>query len=471
MPTRSTKRLTKTVVESLLARDTDYFAWDAEVPGFGVRVHTTGRRTFVLKYQLGGRHENGGRARRVTLGDYPTLTVDEARRRATIARAEALNGGDPQAAKLAKREAIRTANQAPTVEALVEAYVKDRRDAVAANQLRAITVDEYERLLTKSVVPVLGAKKAREVTRSDVQHLWRTLHAKPAAARRAVRVLAQAFTFAIDTEWGGITASPCARVLKRLEPRRPPSRKTSLEVPEYAALGAALSTALSTGLPADPRLAQKKRGISRKRRAAQTGRKRAPYKRVATPTLQPADPVQVAALRFAALSGWRRAEIFGLRWSELKLSDRTAVLPESKTGRSVRALGAAAVALLKSMESVTKSAESALVFSLSEKGAKRPEPRHLWRAVRHASGLELRLHDLRHSWVTMARRLGYHDGIIAAAVGHTGTDMTSRYGDIAHETVRAAVDDISQAIAAAMVGQTAEVLALMSPKPKLKLLG
>ena len=48
-------RLTKRVVDSLEARAADYFQWDDELPGFGVRVWPTGRKIYVAQYRAGRR--------------------------------------------------------------------------------------------------------------------------------------------------------------------------------------------------------------------------------------------------------------------------------------------------------------------------------------------------------------------------------------------------------------------------------
>jgi integrase len=60
-------------------------------------------------------------------------------------------------------------------------------------------------------------------------------------------------------------------------------------------------------------------------------------------------PAAVAAARFLALTGWRRGEPLSLRWDELDLARRTATLPDSKTGRSIRPLSNASCDLLRSL--------------------------------------------------------------------------------------------------------------------------
>ena len=48
MPKRSTLRLTKRIVERLKADDKDAIFWDRDLPGFGVRVHATGRKLYIV---------------------------------------------------------------------------------------------------------------------------------------------------------------------------------------------------------------------------------------------------------------------------------------------------------------------------------------------------------------------------------------------------------------------------------------
>tara|TARA_R110000868_G_scaffold179985_1_gene420487 strand:- start:536 stop:811 length:276 start_codon:yes stop_codon:yes gene_type:complete len=66
-------KLTKRMIEGLKIKDKDYFIWESELSGFGVRVFPTGRIKFVLQYR------HGRTSRRMSLGQYGALTVDQAR--------------------------------------------------------------------------------------------------------------------------------------------------------------------------------------------------------------------------------------------------------------------------------------------------------------------------------------------------------------------------------------------------------
>ena len=74
MPKRSMLRLTKRIVERLKADGKDAIFWDRDLAGFGVRVHTTGRKLYIVQ----SRGPAG--LKRVTLGRVGTETIDERRR-------------------------------------------------------------------------------------------------------------------------------------------------------------------------------------------------------------------------------------------------------------------------------------------------------------------------------------------------------------------------------------------------------
>src|SRR5262245_9019205 len=60
-------------------------------------------------------------------------------------------------------------------------------------------------------------------------------------------------------------------------------------------------------------------------------------------------PAAVAATRFLALTGWRSGEVLGLRWDEVDLSRHTAILGDTKTGKSIRPLSYAACDVLRKL--------------------------------------------------------------------------------------------------------------------------
>ena len=90
-------RITKRTVDALVPAERERIVWDDEIKGFGVRVHPSGRKVYIVKY----RHE--GRAVKVTIGPHGLIATAAARARAaeivTLARTgRDLAGKAPRAA-------------------------------------------------------------------------------------------------------------------------------------------------------------------------------------------------------------------------------------------------------------------------------------------------------------------------------------------------------------------------------------
>lgn len=79
-------KLTKRNIEALQTRDAEYFVSDSELPGFGIRVAPSGRKTFALRYRINGSQ------RRFRIGLFGPLTTEDARRRAKQLLGEVARG-------------------------------------------------------------------------------------------------------------------------------------------------------------------------------------------------------------------------------------------------------------------------------------------------------------------------------------------------------------------------------------------
>lgn len=69
-------KLTKRAVDAAESGAKDYVIWDDELPGFGLRVFTSGKRSYVLRYR------SAGRSRRFTIGLHGVWTPERARQEA-----------------------------------------------------------------------------------------------------------------------------------------------------------------------------------------------------------------------------------------------------------------------------------------------------------------------------------------------------------------------------------------------------
>lgn len=149
------------------------------------------------------------------------------------------------------------------------------------------------------------------------------------------------------------------------------------------------------------------------------------------------------------LTGLRYSEGAGLRWAEIDHAAGMLRLEESKTGRSVRAIGKPAWRLLESLPR----GETEWVFP-SALGTSAAFLRTPVAMLFDAAGLaDARSHDLRGSFASIAADMGFFDGMIGDLLGHARRGVTARhYIWRADPMLLAAADKVSEAIARMLDG-------------------
>lgn len=380
--------------------------WDEELKGLGARIYPTGAKAFILNYR-----NKDGLKRRLTIGKYPSVTVEQARRKATSLLGGIADGEDPLGARKAFRSAV-------TVSELGIEYLSD----VDARK-RPSTAIEYRRVWNKHVAPALGAQKVANVTTADIGALHRKMHSTPYQANRMLAMLGAFFRFASRQGVRSKHDNPAHDIPFYAET----ARERFLTPAEVLRLGNALAIAESKGLPPAP---------SKRRKPKSDATKKHIPKSVETP--YPANPYTVAAIRFLLLSGWREGEALTLRWRDIDLEKGGVILPQTKTGRSIRPLGAAACQLIASLGRI-----EGTEYVFPGKSLDRPlvNLTRTWYAVRYAAGLEdVRLHDLRHSFASAVASGGGSLLMIRSLLGHKDTATTAKYAHLYDDPIRATAD-------------------------------
>ncbi len=158
------------------------------------------------------------------------------------------------------------------------------------------------------------------------------------------------------------------------------------------------------------------------------------------------DRQQADIIRLLLLTGCRRGEIVGLRWSEVQ--DGMLALADSKTGPRTVPLGSRARAIL----SRQPRGESPFVFPSPRDPARPRGPElSLWYRVRREAGIEdCRLHDLRHTVASHAVMNGVPLPVVSRLLGHSTVRMTLRYAHLADRDIEAAAERVGAGIAAVM---------------------
>ncbi|MBK7835259.1 MAG: site-specific integrase [Gemmatimonadetes bacterium] len=430
----ATTRLTKRSVDALPAPpECDYFVWDDTLKGFGVRVTEHAgivRRAYVVGY----RPASGQGFRRHTIGAHGPLTLQEARRRAKRLLADVLEGTDPA-------ETRRQARARRSVREVGEAYLRE-----VGVRRKATTATEYGRLWALHVVPALGALAVGAATTADVRRLHRALHATPYQANRVLAMLGAFFSFAEDEGLRERHSNPAHAV----KPYPEVPRERFLSAAEVARLGEVLTRAERHGLPA----------AGNKRRPPPAKKPQNRPKSADTP--RRANPFAIAALRLLLLTGCREGEILSLRWAAVDVDRGFLRLADTKTGKSVRPLGAAAAQLLEALPRVHG---SPFVFPGSKAGQHLKDLNRLWHAVRTAAELpDVRIHDLRHSFAAVSATGGDSLLVTRALLGHRNIATTARYAHLSDDPVKAAADRASASLAAWLGGKETPVTPLRKGK-------
>jgi hypothetical protein len=177
------KLITKRLVDVLKAAESEYFVWDRDLKGFGVRVQRTGERSYVVKYRAG--NGRGAPTRRVTLGPVGTLTPDEARRLARTTLGSVAHGLDPATLRAAER-------RASTLREIAELFLSEH----AEPKRKPLTASSYRDVLERLVLPDLGTRRAEKVTTADLARLHVRMKDRPYQANRMLAVVGSLYTFA-----------------------------------------------------------------------------------------------------------------------------------------------------------------------------------------------------------------------------------------------------------------------------------
>jgi len=411
-------KLTKRTVDALKATGKRYSVSDMEIPGFCVRVSATGGKSYGFRYRAGG--GRGGRSRWLTIGSHGKITADQARDIAKGVAVEVAQGGDPAR----DRQSARTA---PTMNEFLDRYLSDH---VLRNNKPSTQV-EVTRQIDANVRPTLGKLRVADVARADIAKLHSSMSDRPYAANRTLALLSMAFGLAEVWGFRPDNTNPCRRVPRFKEE----SRERFLSDREFATLGDVLTKAEAG--PIDMK-----------------GHK-LPVK---------INPQAILAIRLLIFTGARVSEILGLRWESINWQAERAELPDSKTGKKHLPLPPAALELLRGLEA-QENGQGYVVRGGKATSAELPlvNLKDPWIRLRTAAGLDdVRLHDLRHSFASVAASGGMSLVLIGSMLGHKDVSTTARYAHLSDDPKKAAAAHVSGHIKAAMSGEKggAEVVQL-----------
>jgi integrase len=350
-----------------------------------------------------------GRQRFLTIGTHGKgWTVDPARREAARLLGLIAAGTDP----------ARTRDEAkldPTMNALFDEYLAE---GCAGKKPSTLLRDRSR--IDRHLRPLVGRLKLRNVTRATVERLM--LDVTNGVTRRDERTRPRGRSIVTG---GAGTAIECVALLSSI-----------------------MSFAVRRGVRRDnPALGIELRRTKRRRyptadELARLG------DTLSEMEANSANPLALAAIRFLCLSGCRKGEALGLKWENVDFTRGVLCLPDSKVGARDIPVGLAALDLLRTLP---RMAGNPFVFPGRVVGQPLVGLQKIWERVRLSAHLgDLRLHDLRHGFATVAVNRGVSLALLQGLLGHSSPMTTHRYAHLQIDPMRAEADGIAASIAEAL---------------------
>ncbi|THD58770.1 MAG: DUF4102 domain-containing protein [Bradyrhizobium sp.] len=379
-PTTPGNHLTDADVRKLQPPATgNKITYDGAPAGFGVRVTAAGTKSFIFNYRV----KTSGQERRYTIGEFGSWSTSAARAEAKKLRSKVDGGGDP-------RGEVEEQREAPTMSELCDRFEREHLP-----KRRVTTQKQYARLIRLYIRPHFGKfAKVSDIKFADIDKLHGNVTKKsgPYNANRCVGVLSKMFSLAIKWEWR--TTNPCRGIERNPEP----PRKRYLSGEELMRLTMELT--------------------KQERQFADI-------------------------IRLLLLTGARRGEVLGMRWSALDLTKGIWTKPAAETKQAslhVVPLSEPVVTLLKAIER----GKSEFVFPSDSTTGHVVEISKAWWKLRESAGLsDLRIHDLRHSFASYLASSGASLPLIGALLGHSNPTTTARYAHLFMDPQRAAAEKVA----------------------------
>ena len=317
------------------------------------------------------------------------MTCEEARTVAQRWLSEVSQGGDPSAQK-------NLFKSLPTVKELAQRYMSDY-----APRKKEASRKEDQRLWKHYILPAFGDLKVSSLTREDIVKLHHAIQHLSTTANRILSLLSKALNLAELWGYRPDASNPCRHVKKYAEIKR----ERFLSQEEITRLMEVLAQ-------------EEKEG------------KELPH--------------VLCAIRLLLLTGCRLNEILSLSWQEVDFDKSCLFLLDSKRGKRTVYLSPPALELL---QVIPREKDHPYVIVGRNKQAHLINLQKPWGRIKKKASLEdVRIHDLRHTFASVAAANGLSLPIIGALLGHSQPQTTARYAHLVGQPLLEAVGKVGESI-------------------------
>lgn len=371
---------------------------DTKISGLQIRVSYTGVKTFSVFKRI-----KRGEPERVTLGRYPEMTIDQARRKAMEINLAISEGLNPAENRRIKREEM-------TFGDLFSDYIERH-----SKQHKKTWTEDQEKY-NNHISAKIGKLKLSSITKSNIAvlHVGITKAGYPYAANRVLALISSVFGWAMSLDiWDRNPAIGIPR-------NREKSRDRFIQGDELPRFFNALAE-------------------------------------------EPNETIRDFVL-MSLLTGARRSNVCAMRWRDINFERAEWRIEETKNGASQTvALSPEAIEVLLNRK---QNSGAEFVFPGPGKKGHLMEPRKGWERILARAGIEnLRIHDLRRTLGSWQAKTGASLAIIGKSLNHKHQNTTAIYARLDLDPVRDSINTATNAmLTAAGLKDAAEVIKITKKK-------
>ena len=281
-------KLTNRTIEDLKPNQKNYIVWDSQVKGLGIRINSSGKKTFILKYRLG--HGRKAKVRKPLIGVYGVVRTEQARLISREWLLKSSKGIDP-----CKQE-----KDSITIKEFSNQYIEQ----YAVNRKKKSSVKEDRRLIRTRLLPTFGSIRVNELMKEDVIKYYHSINHTPIIANRFLALFSCMMNLA--EKWGirPMNTNPCKYIDRYPENKR----DKYLTMEDLEKVGKAMQA-----------------------------------------LKHQESHYALSAIKMIMVTGCRTGEILNAKWEYIDFHESKLNLPDSKTGARTIHLSPSAIDILNSL--------------------------------------------------------------------------------------------------------------------------
>ena len=321
------------------------------------------------------------RVRKPVIGTYGVMKVDEARKIARKWLLEASEGNDP-------KEVDKT-----TI--LLKDFCNVYLQQHANIKKKLSSVIEDKRLMRLHIIPNFGNICLKEITRAMITKHHQSMYQTPHGANRFLSLMSKMMNLAERWEYRPLNSNPC----RHIERYKEEGRQIYLSMEQIEKIGHVIKQ------------------------------------------MEQTESIFVlSAIKLLLFTGRRTGEILTLKWDYIDFENSKMNLPDTKTGAKSFFFSPTVKQILLNLPN-----KEGFVFKSVLKDKRVTTVRHIWKKICKLAKIEnVRVHDLRHTYASLAVQNGYSLPIISKMLGHADIKTTQRYAHLHDDPVNQAVEKIDQ---------------------------